>query len=118
MPIQEGQADAPLYPDDLLPKIQQILAILADLDRRYETDRYHLENWSGPTAIKESLLADLEQCHRANRERYEGCLEELRLSVRTHIEGLRLTRAAVEPAPSMRTKHECETETGFPGRQS
>ena len=105
MPIQESRADAPLYPDDLLPEIQQILAILADLDRRYETDRYHLENWSGPTAIKVSLLADLEQCHRANRERYEGCLEELRLSVRSHIEELHLTRAAVETAPSMRTKH-------------
>ena len=104
MPIQEGRADAPLYPDDLLPKIQQILAILADLDRRYETDCYRLQNWSGPRVIKDRLLADLQQTHRANRERYEVCLEELRLSMRTHVEGLRLTRAALEPAPSMRTK--------------
>jgi hypothetical protein len=69
--------------------MQQLLAILDDLGQRYETDRYHLQNGSGSQATKEHLLADLARCHRANRERFETCLEELRLSARVHIEGLR-----------------------------
>ena len=72
------RVEVPSYPDDLLPKMQQLLAILGDLDHRYETDRYNLQNWPGPQATKEHLLADLERCHRANRERFEACLEELR----------------------------------------
>jgi hypothetical protein len=79
MPTRLDRVGVEFYPDDLLPKMQQLLAILADLDQRYETDRYHLENWSGPQAIKAHLLADLEQSYRANRQRFETCLEELRL---------------------------------------
>lgn len=74
---QLDRMEVPFYPDDLLPKMQQLLAILNDLDHRYETDRYNLQSWSGPQATKEHLLADLERCHRANRERFEACLEEL-----------------------------------------
>ena len=92
MPTRLDRVGVETYPDDLLPKVQQLLAILADLDQRYETDRYHLENWSGPQAIKADLLADLEQSHRANRERFETCLEELRLSARAHIEEMRRNR--------------------------
>jgi hypothetical protein len=77
-----GWVEVPFYPDDLLPKMQQLLAILNDLDHRYEADRHHLQNWSGPQATKEHLLADLERCHRANRERFETCLEELRRACR------------------------------------
>ena len=74
---QLDRMEVPFYPDDLLPKMQQLLAILNGLDHRYETDRYNLQSWSGPQATKEHLLADLERCHRANRERFEACLEEL-----------------------------------------
>src|SRR3954469_17891076 len=88
---RDNQGEDTLYPDDLLPKIQQILAIMADLELRYETDRCHLANWSGPRAIKARVLADLDQSYKANRERYEVCLEELRLRTRAHIEGLHRT---------------------------
>jgi hypothetical protein len=105
MAVRDSQEEDTLYPDDLLPKIQQILAIMADLERRYETDRYHLENWSGPKAIKAHLLADLDQSYKANRERYEVCLEELRLRTRAHIEGLHRTREKLNLTTSMQTKH-------------
>src|SRR3954466_9712209 len=75
------RVEVPFYPDDLLPKMQQLLAILNDLDHRYETDRYNLQSWSGPQATKEHLLADLERCHRANRERFEACLRSCTGSV-------------------------------------
>src|SRR4051794_39480647 len=104
-PSNTAERRSPFCPADLLPKMQELLAILADLDHRYEAERYHLENWSGPRAIKAHLLADLEQSHRANRERFEACLEELRLSARAHIEEMRRNRAHLEPTPTMRTAH-------------
>ena len=94
MAVQDSQGEDTFYPDDLLPKIQQVLAIMADLERRYETDRYHLENWSGPRAIKAHVLADLDRTYKANRERYEVCLEDLRLRTRAHIECLRRTQGS------------------------
>jgi hypothetical protein len=105
MPTRLEWLGEQFYPDDLLPKMQQLLAILADLDHRYETDRYHLENWSGPQAIKAHLLADLERCHRTNRQRFETCLEELRLSARAHIEEMRRNREHLEPTPAMHAPH-------------
>ena len=105
MAVQDSQGEDTFYPDDLLPKIQQILAIMADLELRYETERYHLENWSGPRAVKARVLADLDQSYKANRERYEVCLEELRLQTRAHIESLRRTREKLTSDASMQTKH-------------
>jgi hypothetical protein len=105
MAVRDSQGENTFSPDDLLPKIQQILAIMADLELRYETERYHLENWSGPKAIKARVLADLEQSYKANRDRYEVCLEELRLRARAHIEGLRGTREKLSLTTSMQTKH-------------
>jgi hypothetical protein len=83
MPIQEGRAEVPFYPDDLLPKMQQILAILADLGFQHEIQRDPLESWSEDQKVKDRLLADVDQCHRANREPLISCLEELRLKARS-----------------------------------
>ena len=105
MAVRDSRVEDTLYPDDLLPKVQQILTIMADLERRYKADRYHLENWSGPRAVKARVLADLDQSYKANRERYEVCLEELRLRTRAHIESLRRTRKKLTSDASMQTKH-------------
>ena|SRR5215204_4524098 len=93
MPTRPDRAEVPFYPDELLPQLQQTLALLADLETRYEIARDHLESWSGPKEIKDHLLAELEQCHRANREGLATCLE-----------GLRLGRS-MEPATPRRADH-------------
>ena len=64
-------------PEYLLPELQRILAALADLDARYEIEHDHLEEWSGPEEVKQRLLADLEQKHRATREPYAMQVAEL-----------------------------------------
>jgi hypothetical protein len=79
MLTRSDRAEVSFYPDDLLPQLQQTLAILADLETRCEIEREHLESWSGPRAVKDHILAELEQCHRANRERLASCLEGLGL---------------------------------------
>ncbi len=78
MPTQPHDAKVPIYSDDLLSDLQRTLAVLADIETRYEIERDYLEGWSGPAEVKDHLLAELEQCHRANRERLETCLEGMR----------------------------------------
>jgi hypothetical protein len=94
MPTQERRAEVPFYPDDLLPQLQQTLGILADLQVRYEIERDYLEGWSGPAEIKNHLLAELNWCHTANRERLVLCLAQLRREAR-----------GSEPATPKRTDH-------------
>src|SRR3954454_10393186 len=93
MPNQPSDARVPIYSDDLLPDLQRTLAALADIETRYEIERDHLESWSGPVEVKRHLLAELEQCHRANRERLALCLERLRQG------------RGLEPATPRRTDH-------------
>ena len=93
MRTQRDATEIPFYPDDLLPQLQRTLAILADIETRYEIERDHLESWSGPREVKDRLLAKLEQHHRVDREPLVSCLE-----------GLRQGRG-LEPATPQRTGH-------------
>ena len=78
MPTRLDRAEAPVYPDDLLPQLQQTLAILADLQVRYEIERDCLEDWPGPAEIKDRLVAELNHCHTETRERLALCLGPVR----------------------------------------
>src|SRR5436853_43358 len=61
-------SDAPVYPEDLLPALQDTLAALADLEVRVEIARDSLEAWSGPEEEKQRHRAELEQLHQHARE--------------------------------------------------
>jgi len=69
-PSPAGWSDAPAYPHDLLPKLQSTLAVLADLELRYEIAQNSLEGWCGSEANKQRLRAELEQVHQHAREPY------------------------------------------------
>ena len=71
----------PTYPEDLLPEMQQLLAILADLAIKHEIERDYLEEWSGPESMKQQLVAELKQSHRAEREPYDVRLTELKQQI-------------------------------------
>jgi hypothetical protein len=94
MPPRPDRAEAPVYPDDLLPQLQNTLATLAGLQIRYEIERDFLENWSGPATIKDRLVAELNQGHTAHRERLVSCLARLQQEARRS-----------EPATPKRTDH-------------
>ena len=94
MLTRPDRAEGSVYLDDLLPQLQQTLATLADLQLRYEIERDYLEGWSGPAAVKDRLVVELGQCHRANRERLVSCLAELQRKARQS-----------EPATPRRTDH-------------
>jgi len=94
MPTRLDRAEAPVYPDDLLPQLQQTLATLADLQVRYEIERDYLEDWSGPAEVRDRLVAELNECHTANRQRLVSCLAELQREAKRSV-----------PAAPKRTDH-------------
>jgi len=72
MPTRLDRAEAPVYPDDLLPKLQQTLATLADLQLRYEIERDYLEDCrqrNPDFSLKGRTLASLRrQMHEWHRD--------------------------------------------------
>ena len=78
MTTRRGGVQPPFYPPDLLADLQRTLAALADIEVLYEIERDYLEGWSGPAEFRNHLLAELQQCHGANRDRLESCLDGLR----------------------------------------
>ena len=52
---------------DLTPEIHSTLRALADVETRYSAERDSLGQWSGPRALKERLLAQLEARHARER---------------------------------------------------
>jgi hypothetical protein len=93
MPVQPYEAKVPIYSDELLVHLQRTLAVLADIETKYEIERDFLESWSGPQEVKDHLLATLEQCHRAN------CGQ-----LAVHLERLRQGRG-LDPSSPRRTDH-------------
>src|SRR5690349_16233966 len=61
-------SDAPFYPEDLLPALQDTLAARANLEVGFEIARDSLEAWSGPEEERQRHRAELEQLHQQTRE--------------------------------------------------
>ena len=62
-----AKPEARLYDAERLTDMQSVLAALADLETEYEIERERTAQWSGSEAIKQQLLADLEDRHQARR---------------------------------------------------
>jgi hypothetical protein len=80
LPIEpEARVQADL--SALNPEIQSALAVLSDIEARYESDREGLKGWSGPEAARERLLNRLEVRHQREREPLVQQLAELHQSL-------------------------------------
>ena len=75
-PLAMRQSPSP-YPAEHLTDMQSILAAWADLETAYEIEREKVEQWSGSEAMKQQLLADLEDRHQARRELFQEQWEKL-----------------------------------------
>ena len=64
-------------PDDLLPELQATLAALADVEFRYGSAREYLRAWTGPNAVRQHLLAQLDERYQQECERYTRRLADL-----------------------------------------
>ncbi|WP_029029678.1 hypothetical protein [Salinarimonas rosea] len=68
------------YPYDLLPAVQETLAILADLAFAHASARERLALWDGPEAVKAEIARDLDARHLAAAAPYERRLAALQES--------------------------------------
>ena len=98
MTTRPNRAEAAVYPDDLLLQIQRLLAVMADLDVHYESQRECLESWPGPRQTRERLLAELERCHRDNLERLASSLAGLQSAAAVRADRDDARRAPASPA--------------------
>jgi hypothetical protein len=73
--------DASLYPSDLLPAMQGVLAALADLETYHEIERERLEQ-AGSANEKQRLIAELEADMNKWRERLGLRLAQLQSRTR------------------------------------
>src|SRR4051812_24396932 len=72
-----AKPEARLYDAERLTGMQSVLAALADLETEYEIEREQIAQWSGTEAMKQQLLADLEDRHQARREIYQERWDKL-----------------------------------------
>lgn len=78
--VRQASASAiqcPWYPADLLPQLQSTLAVLADIEARYQCDQEQLQGRVGPEAIKTRFAAQLAERFQRERNPYVQKLTEL-----------------------------------------
>ncbi len=74
---QSGSDAARLYPSELLPSLQSLLAALADMDFEHESDIETIRNSSADEWLKETVIRTLEARHQQRRAPYIARLERV-----------------------------------------
>ena len=77
VPTTEPEAPVQIDLSGLSPDIKSALAVLSDIEARFESDRESLDSWSGPEAIRKRLLDLLDARHKREREPLVQRLAEL-----------------------------------------
>ena len=72
-----GSSPVPLYPSDLLPEMQSLLAALADIETRYEIACERLEQGAGMDEETQGSRAELEAVWYQDRAPIERQLAQL-----------------------------------------
>ncbi len=67
---QSGPDAARLYPSELLPSLQSLLAALADIDFEHESDVETIRNSSVDEWLKQTAIRTLQERHRERRAPY------------------------------------------------
>lgn len=65
------------YPDDLLPKVQETLGKLADIELKYQQERARLARWDGPDSMRAHMRMRLDQERKQERLTFERRLTHL-----------------------------------------
>ena len=72
-----SQTSEPRSPNLFAAAIRSELSALAEIEARYEQMRSGLEGWTGSEIEKQSLLAQIDECHRRDRAPHVLCLADL-----------------------------------------
>ena len=76
-PAHATMAAPRLYPSELLPSLQSLLATLADLDFEHESDVETVRNSSADDWLKQTVIKTLDEQHQQRRAPYIEHLERL-----------------------------------------
>jgi hypothetical protein len=84
--IQETTHTDRVYSPDILPRLQSLLADLADIDCTCERKLVAIRTGFGDESLKRKKIAELWRDHQERRAPYVAALEELREQVRGCLE--------------------------------
>ncbi|WP_201833906.1 hypothetical protein [Microvirga zambiensis] len=79
--IQIGSIGSRVYAPDILPRLQSLLATLADIDVAHGSNLLVIESGEMDDADKDQLIADLWQTHCKRRAPYLREIEALRARI-------------------------------------
>jgi hypothetical protein len=71
-----------MYPPELLPLLQSLLATVADIDFEHESDVETVKNSSADAWLKQTTIRKLQECHQARRMPYVQQVESLQRRLR------------------------------------
>ena len=74
-----------MYPPELLPLLQSLLATVADIDFEHESDVETVRNSSVDEWLKQTTIRKLHECHRERRMPYVQQLESLQRRLRAWL---------------------------------
>ena len=77
-----GMDASRVYPPELLPLLQSLLATVADIDFEHESDVETVRNSSADEWLKQTTIRKLQECHRERRMPYVQQLESLQRRLR------------------------------------
>lgn len=80
--FQETSSTDRVYSPDILPRLQSLLANLADIDLACEKSLKAIERGLGDESLKRRKIAQLWRDHQERRAPYVAALEELQEQVR------------------------------------
>ena len=83
VPVHKPEASSRPDCGALTAEIQRVLAVLSDVEARYESDRECLKGWSGPDAIRVRFVEQLEAHHAQERQPLVQHLAELHPQITT-----------------------------------
>ena len=83
VPVHEPAASSQPDRGALMAEIKQVLAVLSEVEARYESDRECLKGWSGPDAIRVRFVEQLEAHHTQERQPLVQRLADLHQQITT-----------------------------------
>jgi hypothetical protein len=83
VPIHDPMALSPPVCGALTTEMQRVLAALSEVEACYESDRECLKGWSGPDAIRERFIEQLDARHAEEREPLVQRLADLHQRITT-----------------------------------
>ena len=100
--VIESEQQPCVYPADIQPLMQTLLATLADIDFGHECELEKVKNSAADTSLKAKMITRLEQRHRERRQPYVEELLALKARMRSVLDGTAQRTRSTTTSPTGR----------------